>query len=254
MMKKRIIIPTVLAGVLGGVLLTQQMEIFGSAEKIEFLSATEAKALALKEFNGDIIEFDFDRDNAPHYEFEIINGTEKAELIVDAQSGAVIMTERQPIKKQITQTSNPVENTINQAVNKVEQDVETLENKADEAIANAQIKAEDTIQKITPAPKVESVQVTEVAPKAAVAEEAQKAAPPQQASIISKAQAIAIAQAKASGTVVDVDYDDDDFEYDIEIKNGSTEYEFEIDARTGTIITFEKDVDNDSDDADRDDD
>lgn len=245
-MKKRIIIPTVLAGVLGGVLLTQQMEIFGSAQKQELLSATEAKALALQEFSGDITEFDFDRDNAPHYEFEIINGTEKAELVVDAQSGAVIITEREPIK-QVTQATNP----INQAVQNIEQNVDAVENKTDAAIANAQIKAEDAIQKVVPAPKVESVQVAEAAPKAEVAEEAQKATPaetttkPQRATILTKAQAIAIAQAKASGTVVDVDYDNDGFEYEIEIKNGNTEYEFEIDARTGTITKFEKDVDND---------
>lgn len=253
-MKKRIIIPTVLAGMLGGVILTQQTEIFSSAEKLELLSATEAKELALKQFNGDIIEFDFDRDHAPHYEFEIINSTEKVEIVVDAQSGAVLITEREPIKQQqVPQTANPVQNTVT----KVEQNVEAVENKVDAAVAQVQMKADETIQKVTPAPKVESVQVTEAAPKAAVAEEAKQAVQPQaqqaKASIISKAQAIAIAQAKASGTVVDVDYDNDDFEYDIEIKNGNTEYEFEIDARTGTITKFEKDVDNDSDD-DRDND
>lgn len=244
-MKKRIIIPTVLAGVLGGVILTQQTGLFGSAEKLELLSATEAKEIALKEFSGDIVEFDFDRDEAPHYEFEIINGTEKAELVVDAESGAVLITERESIKKQVAQTANPIENTVNQAVSNAQQNVEAVENKVDAAVANVQMKAEDTIQKVTPAPKVEAMQVTEETPKAAVANEAQQVQP-QQSTIISKSQAISIAQAKASGTVIDVDFDEDDFEYEIEIKNGNTEYEFEIDARTGTIITFEKDTeDND---------
>lgn len=249
-MKKRIIIPTVLAGVLGGVLLTQQMEIFGSAQQMEFISATEAKALALKEFNGEIIEFDFDRDKAPHYEFEIVNGTEKVELVVDAQSGAVLIQERETIKKQGQVSTNPVEATINQAVEKVE----AGENKVEAAVANAQIKAEDAVQKVAPAPKVESAQETETAPAHKVATQAQTPSKEQQANtIISKAQAIAIAQTKASGTVVDVDYDDDDFEYDIEIKNGNTKYELEIDARTGAITKFEKDVDDDSDDDDNDD-
>lgn len=233
-MKKRIIIPTVLAGVLGGVLLTQQAAIFSSAEKLELLSATEAKALALKEFSGEIVEFDFDRDHAPHYEFEIVNGKEKVELIVDAQSGAVLVTEREAIKKQVQTATNPIENTVNKAVANVEKNVEAVENKVDAAVTNAQIKAETVVQQVTPAPKVEAAK--------------QQQTPMQQASIITKAQAIAIAQAKASGTVVDVDYDEDDFEYEIEIKNGTTEYDFEIDARTGVIIKFEKDIDDDQDD------
>ena len=65
-MKKRVIIPTVLAGVLGSVILIQQTEISSSAEKLDLLSATEAKELALKEFKGDIIDFEFDRDHTPH--------------------------------------------------------------------------------------------------------------------------------------------------------------------------------------------
>ncbi|MER2192115.1 MAG: PepSY domain-containing protein [Solibacillus sp.] len=238
-MKKRVIIPTVLAGVLGGVLLTQQATILGSAEKLELLSATEAKALALKEFSGEIVEFDFDRDHAPHYEFEIVNGKEKVELIVDAQSGAVLVTEREAMTKQVQTATNPIGNTVNKAVANVEKNVEAVENKVDAAVTNAQIKAETVVQQVTPTPKVEAAK--QQAPKLVPA-------PTQQASIITKAQAIAIAQAKASGTVVDVDYDEDDFEYEIEIKNGTTEYDFEIDARTGAIIKFEKDIDDDQDD------
>lgn len=253
-MKKRIIIPTVLAGVLGGVLLTQQAAIFSSAEKLELLSATEAKTLALKEFSGDIIDFDFDRDQAPHYDFEIVNGKEKVELIVDAQSGAVLITEREAVTKQVQTATNPIENTVNKAVANVEKNVEAVENKVDAVVTNAQITAETVVQQVTPAPKVEAVRVTEATPQAAVAQEAQQPVPKlvptpaQQASIITKAQAMAIAQTKASGTVVDVDYDKDDVEYEIEMKNGNTEYDFEIDARTGAITKFEEDVDDDQDD------
>ena len=223
-MKKRVIIPTVLAGVLGSVILIQQTEISSSAEKLDLLSATEAKELALKEFKGDIIDFEFDRDHTPHYEFEIVNKTEKAEITVDAQSGTVFIQEREALTKQLQTNANPVTKTVDKAVSNVEKNVDTV-------VANTQMKAEDTVQKIAPASKETALE---------------KVTP--QTSIITKAQAIAIAQAKASGTVVDVDYDDDDFEYDIEIKNGHTEYEIEIDARTGTIIKFEKDIDDDRDD------
>lgn len=215
-MKKRLIIPTALAGILGGVVLMQQTEIFSSAQQVELLSATEAKTLALKEFNGEIVEFDFDRDDAPHYEFDIVSNTEKAEVIVDAQSGAVLIKERETIAAP--------SNAISDATAAVEKNVET-------AVATAQMKVEDAVQQVIPAPKVE------VQPKE---EHTQQTAP-----LLTKAQAIAIAQAKAAGTVVDVDYDDDDLEYEIEIKNGTTEYELSIDARTGTITKFDKDTEDD---------
>lgn len=222
-MKKRILIPTALAGILGGFVLTQT-QIFSSAEQVELLTATEAKEIALKAFSGDIVDFDFDRDQAPHYEFDIVNGTEKAELVVDAQSGAVLITEREALVTGAKNSAGAVE----KAVTNVETAVAKVETKVDTAVATAQIKAEDAVQKVVPTPTL--------------------VADSQTPGIISKAQAIAIAQSKASGTVVDVDYDADDLEYDIEIKNGNMEYEFEINAKTGTITKFEKDVDDDRDD------
>lgn len=127
-MKKRIIIPTVLVGVLGGVALTQS-QIFSSAEGNTLLSATEAKQIALKEYDGNVIEFDFDRDGAPHYEFEIIKGNEKAEIVVDAQSGAVLITELEAINvKGLAKVGNSI----------------------DMAVANAQVKAEDVVLKVAP--------------------------------------------------------------------------------------------------------
>lgn len=241
MMKKRILVPTILAGILGGFVLTQT-QIFSSAEQAELLTATEAKALALKEFSGDIVEFDFDRDEAPHYEFEIINGTEKVELVIDAQSGAVLITEREAIKKNTP--ASPVldeapavvdvATSVGTAVqNNVESAITTVENKTDAAVADVKIKTETAVQNILP-PVAEKQQPV-------------RAANENKATSISRAQAIAIAQSKASGTVVDVDYDDDDFEYDIKIKNGKTEYEIEVNAKTGAITKFEKDVDDDDD-------
>ena len=97
MMKKGIIVGTALVGIAGGFIIAQDT-LFGSAE--QQISADEAKGAALKAFDGTIVEFEFDQDDrTPHYEFDIKNAMEKAEVKVDATTGKVTITEREALKQ-----------------------------------------------------------------------------------------------------------------------------------------------------------
>ena len=216
-MKKSIIISTVFVGLVGGYAFAQS-DIFTSAEKAATITAAQAKEAALKAFDGNIVEFEYDRDDAtPHYDLEIVGLAEKVDLKVNASTGAVTITEREAVN--------------NTSQSSVKQTSEKVENQVDAAVTNTQTPVQQVTEQVQqPTAKTQ----TNNAP-----------APSEQASgMITKAQAIAIAQQKASGTVTEVEYDDDDYEYEIEIKNGNTEYNFEINARTGAIVSFEEDLDD----------
>ena len=220
-MKKLIIIPTVFLGIIGGYALAQS-EIFTSAEKATTITAAQAKEAALKAFEGEIVEFDYDHDDfIPHYDFEIVGTTEKVDLEVDAANGAVTITEREAVQ--------------DKGQSSVKQAIEKVENQVDAAVTNAQVTAQTAVQQVT-----EKVQE----PVAKTQTTNPPASSKQTSGIITKAQAIAIAQQKANGTVTEVEYDSDDHEYDIEIKNGNIEYNFEIDARTGAILSYEEEIDD----------
>jgi uncharacterized membrane protein YkoI len=58
------------------------------------ISTEEAKKIALSNFAGDIKELELDEDdNRLIYEIEIVNGNRKAEIEVDAYTGAVLVLE-----------------------------------------------------------------------------------------------------------------------------------------------------------------
>lgn len=108
MNKKLIIIPTLLVAIGGGALLAQT-DYFEAALANPTVTAGQAKELALKEINGDIISIEFDGDDLqPHYEIDVVKDNEKVELKVDAASGAVKVTEREMIQKSVTQASSAV--------------------------------------------------------------------------------------------------------------------------------------------------
>ena len=224
MMKKSIIIPTVFLGMLGGYALAQS-DIFTSAEKTSTITAAQAKAAALKAFNGNIVEFEYDHDDViPHYNFEIASQAEKVDLEVDAATGAVTITKRTAIK-------NTAQTAVQQATGQAQKPVANPQTTEQQAVA---AKLQTTEQQATKQQAVVAKpQTTE-----------QQAASQQTNGLITKAQAIAIAQQKASGTVTKVKFDREDNEYEIEIVNGQTEYEFDIDATTGAIISYEEDIDD----------
>ena len=110
MNKKFIIIPSLLLAIGGGAVLAQT-DYFEAALANPKITASEAKEIALKEVNGEIIslEFDDDDDNLqPHYEIDVVKDNEKVELKVDANSGAVKVTERESINQSIKQSNSSV--------------------------------------------------------------------------------------------------------------------------------------------------
>lgn len=244
MMKKSIIIPTVFLGMLGGYALAQS-DIFTFAEKTSTITAAQAKSAALKAFNGNIVEFEYDHDDViPHYNFEIASQAEKVDLEVDAATGAVTITKRETIK-------NTAQTAVQQATGQAQKPVANPQTTEQQAVAakpqttEQQVTKQQAIeqQAVVAKPQTNEQQSTKqqvAATKPQTTE--QQAASQQTNGLITKAQAIAIAQQKASGTVTKVKFDREDNEYEIEIVNGQTEYEFDIDATTGTIISYEEDI------------
>ena len=103
-MKKGIIAATALVGIAGGFIFAQGA-LFSSAEAQ--ISKAEAKKIALKAFDGKVVEFEFDQDDrVPHYEFDIKNDSEKAEVEVDAVSGKVTITEVESVKEKLDDKAN----------------------------------------------------------------------------------------------------------------------------------------------------
>ena len=232
MMKKSIIIPTVFLGMIGGYALAQS-DIFTSAEKTSTITAAQAKAAALKAFNGNIVEFEYDHDDViPHYNFEIASQAEKVDLEVDAATGAVTITKRETIK-------NTAQTAVQQATGQAQKPVANPQTTEQQAVA---AKPQTTEQQVTKQQATEQQATKQQAVVAKPQTTEQQAASQQTNGLITKAQAIAIAQQKASGTVTKVKFDREDNEYEIEIVNGQTEYEFDIDATTGTIISYEEDI------------
>jgi uncharacterized membrane protein YkoI len=136
-MKKGIIAATALVGIAGGFIFAQGA-LFSSAEVQ--ISKAEAKKIALKAFDGKVVEFEFDKDDrVPHYEFDIKNDSEKAEVEVDAVSGKVTITEVESLKEK-----------LDDKVNNASTDTKSSENEISkaEAIKIANTVATGTVVKV----------------------------------------------------------------------------------------------------------
>jgi len=149
-MKKGIIVATALVGIVGGFALSQTA-LFSSAQEQNYLTAAEAKKLALQQFDGTVIEYDFDKDDrTPHYEFEIKNDNEKVEIEVNALNGEAQIVERKTLKTQgtttTTNTNQSTEATQSEVSQSTQSTAQALISKS-EAIAIAQTKATGTVTK-----------------------------------------------------------------------------------------------------------
>ena len=149
-MKKGIIVATALVGIVGGFALSQTA-LFSSAQEQNYLTAAEAKKLALQQFDGTVIEYDFDKDDrTPHYEFEIKNANEKVEIEVNALNGEAQIVERKTLKTQgtttTTNTNQSTEATQSEVSQSTQSTAQALISKS-EAIAIAQAKATGTVTK-----------------------------------------------------------------------------------------------------------
>lgn len=216
-MKKGIIVGTALVGIAGGFILAQGT-LFSSAEVQ--IKASEAKKIALEAYDGKVVDFEFDQDDrVPHYDFDIKNGNEKAEVTVDAISGAVTI-------KEVEAAKNTVVEKVEDTAGAVKSDTQIAINNATNKVANSTGVVEKNSEKVN-----EPVKETSKAVQAQ----------------ISKAEAINIAYTVAKGTVIKTELDTDDGRttYEIELRDGNIEYDVEIDATNGKILKFEQDFEDD---------
>lgn len=314
-MKKYWIIPTVLVGMIGGYIFAQN-DLSGSAEKATTITAQQAKDLALKQFAGQIIDFDYDGDDRiPHYEIDVKTATEKLELEVNAKTGAVTVVEREALNNvansiteqqatdialkqfagQIIDFDYDGDDSIPHYEIEIKTATEKIELEVDAQTGAVTIVERDTLntakqpvntqnlitkqQAMDIALKQASGQVTKAkltsknsqeiyeiivrdrsivntfdidAKTGAVLshdnwdnenahnENATSNVSNQPSNLISSQQAIAIAQKQVAGNVkkAKLDKDDGRYIYEIEIKAGKIEHEFEIDAQTGEVLEY----------------
>lgn len=77
-----------------------QADVTEAAPQAKYISKAQAQELALKQVSGKVVDIEFDHDDrTPHYEIEIKNTKEEIDLEVDAVTGNVTITDREPIKK-----------------------------------------------------------------------------------------------------------------------------------------------------------
>jgi uncharacterized membrane protein YkoI len=105
MNKKRFVIPAILIAAIGGGAVLAQTDIFAKANANPAISAQQAKDIALKELNGQIVDFEYDGDDfTPHYEIEVVKDGEKVEYKIDAKNGDVKVKEREIVSTSQTET------------------------------------------------------------------------------------------------------------------------------------------------------
>ena len=243
-MKKMIIVPTVLVGMIGGYIFSQS-DIITSAEKAATITAQQAKEIALKQYGGNIIDFEYDRDdNVPHYEIDIKNGNEKIELYIDATTGKVTVKERETLSSDKAPTIS-AQQAKEIALKQYGGNIIDFEYDHDDNTPHYEIDIKNGNEKIELYIDATTGKVT--VKEREVYNKNSNVQVNQTAKILTEKEAIAIAQNKAKGTVtkVELDEDDDILVYEIEIENGNTEYDFEIHATTGKILKFETDRDDD---------
>jgi uncharacterized membrane protein YkoI len=203
-MKKFWLIPTALIAIGGGFVLAQT-QIFTSAEENNAITAAKAKEIALQQFDGKIIEFEYDRDDAvPHYEFEMKTDSEKIEFDVNAATGEVTGIERENLKT--------VPEKATEMKQEIVRDVTGRDDDDDDD--------DDVSAQVTP----DGNAATTIT--------------------VDQAIAIAQAKANGTVVETELDNDDGVYLYEIELRNGNVKYEFDIDATTGAILKFEEDLDD----------
>ncbi|MER1958897.1 MAG: PepSY domain-containing protein [Solibacillus sp.] len=78
-----------------------QADITEAAPQTKYISKAKAQELALKIVSGKVVDIEFDLDDrTPHYEIEIKNSKKEVDLEVNAVTGKVTVTDREPIQKQ----------------------------------------------------------------------------------------------------------------------------------------------------------
>lgn len=149
MNKKLLAIPALLVAIGGGAAFAQS-DLFVKAENNPSISASEAKKIALKQLDGEIIGFEYDGDDrTPHYEIDIVNGNEKIEVEINAGTGNAVVTERENITAnakntaKTDETAKASESTNNSSVITEKQAIEIAKAKASGKVTDLELDEDD---------------------------------------------------------------------------------------------------------------
>lgn len=144
MNKKFLAIPALLVAIGGGAAFAQS-DLFVKAENNPSISAGEAKKIALKQYEGEIVGFEYDgNDRTPHYEIDIVKDNEKIEVEVNAGTGKAVVTEREKISTVKAENTVTTDDTV-KATDSANNSAVITEKRA---IEIAQAKAKGTVTDI----------------------------------------------------------------------------------------------------------
>lgn len=161
------------------------------------------------------VESELDVKNGKEvYEVEFESNGHEYDYDIDANTGEILKSEKEPDKD----------------VNKQQENKKT-DNKSQE---KAEVKKEARQETKTEAQK-DTTDIGKAKAKAVALKDA------------------GVSESKTTGLRVERDYDDGRLEYNVDFRVGNKEYEYEIDAKTGKILDKDIDI-NDKDDDDDDDD
>lgn len=144
MNKKFLAIPALLVAIGGGAVFAQS-DLFAQAENNPSISAGEAKKIALKQLDGEIIGFEYDGDDrTPHYEIDIVKDNEKIEVEVNAGTGKAVVTERENIRTvKAENTVKATDTANNSAVITEKQAIEIAQAKAKGTVTGLELDEDD---------------------------------------------------------------------------------------------------------------
>lgn len=148
MNKKFLAIPALLVAIGGGAAFAQS-DLFVKAENNPSISAGEAKKIALKQFEGEIVGFEYDRDDrTPHYEIDIVKDNEKIGVEVNAGTGKAAVTERENISTIKAENNVKTDNTgtdsaKNSSVITEKQAIEIAQAKAEGTLTELELDEDD---------------------------------------------------------------------------------------------------------------
>ena len=147
MNKKFLAIPALLVAIGGGAVFAQS-DLFAQAENNPSISAGEAKKIALKQLDGEIIGFEYDSDDrTPHYEIDIVKNNEKIEVEVNAGTGKAVVTEREKISTvkavKTDDTVKATDSVNNSAIITEKQAIEIAQAKAKGTVTDIELDEDD---------------------------------------------------------------------------------------------------------------
>lgn len=95
---KKVFVAAATVTALTGSLLFGQADV-AEASKAKYITAAQAKSIAVKAVGGKVVDIEFEGGKGAHYEVEVRNAKEEVELEVNAVSGKVKVAEREALKQ-----------------------------------------------------------------------------------------------------------------------------------------------------------